>query len=66
MIEVPRENGQGRGEDRAGEPITLSARYLAALTMVESLATNRDGADKAWVGRAMDDVRLYFARVRKA
>ena len=36
-------------------PVTLSEEYLRAVERVEALPSNRNGADKTWVLRLVDD-----------
>lgn len=36
-------------------PVTLSEDYLRAVERVEALPSNRNGADKTWVLRLVDD-----------
>jgi hypothetical protein len=54
-----------RRSEKHSEPIALSREYLDAIGAIEQWPSNQDGADKAWVHRAMDDVRAHFSRVKR-
>lgn len=46
--------------------VRLSKRYLEAVRVVESLPSNRNGADKTWVESALREYAHYFRSVRRA
>lgn len=47
------------------EPIVLGEEYLRAVVRVEALATNRTGASKDWLERAVRTDDEFFAGLRR-
>lgn len=48
-----------------GVSVPMSPQFLAAIRKVEALPSNRDGADKSWVGRLLEQSRLHFLKVER-
>lgn len=46
-------------------PVTLPEEYLRAVERVEALPANRNGADKTWVLRLVDDARRMRRTARR-
>lgn len=46
-------------------PVVLSEDYRRAVTQVEALPENQDGADKTWVERVVRQSREHFAKARR-